>query len=180
MSGVLVGKPFLEFIPIDKTVIKRSVVLKSWMEEIFQNEKLKWAEYTDWFDFRDFDNISLYIWTPSPCIADVCVERLVEIYHIWPNSSHMFVAPALMTSLWRKQLSKAADVLFNIVEGVEFWPDGMHEPLTLAILCPISYSPPFKVKRHEHIDKWKCHMSTLWGESTSVIRAYLRKLWNKI
>ena len=156
-----------------------SKALKKWIQDIFNDKIWKWRSYADWFDFQDFDSNSLHVWTPPPCIADVCVERLVEAYHIWPDSCHVFVAQALMTSLWRKQLSKAADILFNITAGVEFWPDGMYEPLTLAILCPISLILPFKVKQSININNWKCHMSSLWGKDTSIIRNHMCQLWNK-
>jgi len=48
-----------------------------------------------------------------------------------------------MMHLWRKALSKDADLLITIPPCFHFWPSHMHEPLILAIVLPCSYVPDY-------------------------------------
>ena len=177
-TGVLIGKPFLSFVPINKSAMDMCAQLRPWLNEVFKESSIKWQSYVDWFDFYHFDPKLLHVWAPPPCIADVCVEQLTEFYHIWPSSFHVVIAPALMTSLWRKQLGKVSDVLFNISAGKSFWSEDMFEPLTFVIVFPMSCRPPFKLERWSELDEWKAQMSEMWGENTSAIRTHMCKLWD--
>ena len=55
-----------------------------------------------------------------------------------------------MTHLWRKQLSKDADLIFSVPCGPTFWPQSMHEPLVILIVLPLHhvnrYQGPWLVK----------------------------------
>eukprot|EP00956_Cyclotella_meneghiniana_P029334 scaffold70717_cov42-Cyclotella_meneghiniana.AAC.2 len=44
-----------------------------------------------------------------------------------------------MTGMWRKQLSKDADVIFTVELGPTFWGADMHEPLLIFIMLPLTY-----------------------------------------
>eukprot|EP00956_Cyclotella_meneghiniana_P028890 scaffold68504_cov17-Cyclotella_meneghiniana.AAC.1 len=56
-----------------------------------------------------------------------------------PHLPHVFVVPRLMTGMWRKQLSKDADVVFTVESGPAFWPKHMHEPLLVLIVFPFAH-----------------------------------------
>ena len=84
-----------------------------------------------------------------------------------------------MTPLWRKQLSKVSDVLFNIVIGPSFWTEDMFEPLTFALICPMTDRPPYKLERWDKLEIWCSEMSGMWNEDTETIGTHLRKLWSQ-
>ena len=67
------------------------------------------------------------------------VELFNEDRLVHPQIPHAFAVPRLMTHLWRKALSKDADVLFTVHVGAPFWPTPMHEPLIVLIVLPLSY-----------------------------------------
>ena len=79
---------------------------------------------------------------------EMVVELFNEDHLAHPHILHVFVVPRLMTHLWRKQLSKDADVTFTVKAGSSFWPCSMHEPLTVLIVLPLvhiqQYSGPWK------------------------------------
>jgi hypothetical protein len=53
----------------------------------------------------------------------------------------VFLVPRLMTHLWQRDLGKEADILFNVPVSVPFWGAWQCEPLTVAILFPLSHVP---------------------------------------
>jgi len=134
----------------------------------------------DWFDFSRVNLDDIHVWSSPSCIADVCVKRMAEMYHVWPESKHICIDAAIITPAWRKQLLKFADVLFNIVHGPVFWPPEMWEPLTFAIVCPIFSSPSFKLKYWDKVGDWSTKMSSLWRDSEEVIRDHMFKLWAQV
>ena len=56
-----------------------------------------------------------------------------------------------MTTEWRKQIFKAADVCFDIPAGHLAWPSEMHEPLTIAILFPYLPRAPWQIKGSNYV-----------------------------
>ena len=78
-----------------------------------------------------------------PAAMDTVVEMFAEDRLAKPHIPHVFAVPRLMTHLWRKALSKDADLCFSIRAGAPFWPKSMHEPLILFVMLPISYVPNY-------------------------------------
>ena len=52
---------------------------------------------------------------------------------------HMFAIPRLMNHIWRRQLSKYAEVLFNINVGPYCWTRSMHEPIIVLMCLPLAH-----------------------------------------
>ena len=73
-----------------------------------------------------------------------------------PHILHVFAIPLLMTHLWRRQLSKDADVLFTINVGPSFWPCSMNEPLIMLIVLPLAHVSNYR-------GPW-----VLWGSSPAL------------
>ena len=71
------------------------------------------------------------------------MEKLVEVSNedrlSHPYTPHMFAIPRLMNHIWRRQLSKYAEVLFNINVGPYFWPRSMHEPIIVLMCLPLAH-----------------------------------------
>ena len=77
-----------------------------------------------------------------------------SIAHPW--IPHVFVVPGLMTSFWRKQLTKDADVLFEVQVGDHLLGRSQHEPLIVALVLPIvhvtSYRGPWLARETPEVE----------------------------
>ena len=71
---------------------------------------------------------------PPPAAMETVAELFNEDHLAFPQYPHVFAVPRLMTKLWRRALSKDADVMFEVKAGTSFWPKSMHEPLTILII----------------------------------------------
>ena len=49
-----------------------------------------------------------------------------------------------MTHLWRKVLSKDAELTFKVEARALFWPKGMHEPLIILVDLPLLFVPHYR------------------------------------
>ena len=56
---------------------------------------------------------------------------------MFPDSSHIFLCPSMMTGYWRKKLGKLADSMFILKSGSDVWPKSMYESLTIAFVKPL-------------------------------------------
>ena len=83
------------------------------------------------------------LWMLPPAAMEVALELLTEDRLAHPHWPHVFLVAHLMTHLWRRDLGKEADILFNIPAGVPFWGARLYEPLTVAILFPLSHVPSY-------------------------------------
>ena len=79
-----------------------------------------------------------YVWAPPPAAASVAVEMFAEARHKRPAGAHLLVIPRLMTSMWRKQCSKDADLIFEIPVGTSMWPASQHETLIVFVIFPFA------------------------------------------
>ena len=87
-----------------------------------------------------------FLWAPPPAAADVALEELRKARLKRQASSHVFVCPRLLTSLWLKQLHKTADCLFEIPPSPSFWPHQMFEPLKVGICFPYFNRKPWTLR----------------------------------
>ena len=105
-SGVMAGGPFLKFLPLNETALERVPHLKTIMNGWLPGQDWKFATTQDWFHEVFKDPNGSFVWSPSPALARIAVDQLCEVKHIFPNSRHVLICPALMTGYWRKQLGK--------------------------------------------------------------------------
>ena len=144
-SGVMGGQDFLEYLPLNETTIERQ---KGLLEELLSwpgKKEWKVATTEDWFDAVFTYPNEGWIWCPPPALAKLAVEQLCLVRHLYPNSSHIFVCPALMRGYWLKTLGKVADSVFSLKAGSSIWDENMFEPLTIAFVKRLLVRPPFKV-----------------------------------
>ena len=155
LEGMVAGKNPLDYIPLNEGAGARSngkieAWVKTWWNDAsgqpWCGQKLKVLQPNDWFDLPN--NQAPRLWLPPPAAMETVVELFNEDHLAHPHIPHVFVVPRLMTHLWRKQLSKDADVLFTVKSGSSFWPCSMHEPLIVLIVLPLvhvqHYSGPWK------------------------------------
>ena len=96
-------------------------------------------DHSRWFELQDVSGPRL--WMPPPAAMATALEMFNanRIAHPW--NPHVFVVPRLMAHMWRKSLSKDADVMFTVQVGQYFWDNSQHEPLIIALVLPLSHAP---------------------------------------
>jgi hypothetical protein len=80
-GGVMIGDKFLKHIPLNKSVLERSVGFKEEFSKGLVGSGWKWLEYEDWFDGVFDDENGKFVWTPPPALADAALEQLCEVKH---------------------------------------------------------------------------------------------------
>ena len=115
---------------------------------------------------------------PRPlCLAHIAVEAMCEAKHLFPQSKHIFICPALCTGYWQKTLSKLADTTFSFPAGSSIWPDEMFEPLTVAFVQPLLSHSPWQVRRLQRLVKWESKLSNLRRACKKDVRDHMREFW---
>jgi hypothetical protein len=177
-NGVMRGIPMLEFVPLHKTVLERQPkAAKDFLRYITAEEPLTYLSPEDWYTTA-LDSDGIFVWTPPPAVADAAITQLAESIHIRPWNTHIVLLPTLMTSRWRKVLSKACDLRLTLPFDDELWPSGIElEKLTLAICFPLLARDPWRVKRSGVFDNFQSQMRSMQGKSVSSHRSLLRELW---
>ena len=158
LEGMMAGADPLSFVPLNEDASERSHGrVEEWVNSWWTGEDgeswcgrpLKLLRPEDWFTL--YLEESPRLWLPPPAAMETVVELFNEDRLVHPHIPHVFAIPSLMTHLWRKTLSKDADVLFSIKPGAPFWPRTMHEPLILIIVLPLSHAPnylgPWSIRR---------------------------------
>ena len=116
---------------------------------------------------------------PPPVLADVALECLCEVKHIFPMTSHCFLCPALFTGTWRKTLTKISDVTFSLTTKSVMWPKIEREPLTIGLVCPLLSCSPWQVKRQPGIAAWEEEVHRLSRSDLNEFRDHMRKFWTQ-
>jgi len=174
-NGVMSGNSMLDFVPLNEGVDSRAPRLVAWVAEAC-GEAWKVLEPKEWHHEVHLSQ-GRYIWCPPPAIADVALEQLCEARHTRPQSAHIFLCPALMTSRWRKRLSKGADAMFTVPVGSTLWPQNMHEPVVIALICPLLASSPWQVRDTRLVAELRHQVSGVWSPSLGREWGGLRKFW---
>ena len=150
LDGMIKGEDPLQYIPLDQGAVERSAAVETWVRSWWKGAKggpalgqeLKLLEPADWFSTYEFEEPRL--WSPPPAAMETVVELFNEDRLAHPQIPHVFVLPRLMTHLWRKQLRRDADLMFEVAPGSPFWPKCMHEPLLVLIVLPIGFVPDYR------------------------------------
>jgi hypothetical protein len=175
-SGVMAGKSPLMFAPLDRTGLVRCPELSSWFGEVFASPKWTYLSPEGWHH-QGFKNGN-FIWAPPPAMADCVLALLCESRHIRPWNSHIFVCPALMTAKWRRLLNKVADLIVSIPVGCPIWPHKMHEPLTLAFICPIIDRQPWVLRESELVVHLDAAVQRVSWQDPDWVGCRIREFWN--
>jgi hypothetical protein len=171
----LLGKTMLSYVPINKTALERHEPLEAFLRSWDPTGSLKVLTPDHWFHEAHLQGN--YVWAPQPCIAEVALEQLCESRHCRPDNTHFFVCPALMTNRWRKQLGKAADVIFHLPIGSAVWPTEMHEPLMCALIFPLINRRPWTWRGTQLMADLQTDVSRMPAADCCGVRDSVRKLW---
>jgi hypothetical protein len=177
-NGVMSGKDMLDFVPLDLGVSDRAPALVSWFGEAGGGNWVS-LEPKAWFHDVHTQNGN-FIWCPAPAVADAALEQLCETRHTRPWNAHIFLCPALMTSRWRKRLMKVADAMFTVPVGSTLWGLDMHEPVVVALICPLLHCRPWQVRNTDIVAELRNQVSGVWSPCLTRERTGLRKFWKAV
>jgi hypothetical protein len=177
-NGVLARHDFLSFVPLNKGALEQSEGLLDWLTRTFPREK-GWnvLDKEGWFD-KDFQDGN-HIWAPPPSIADAVLDNICESVLIRPWNAHIFICPALMTAKWRKQLRKVADLVVTIPAGSTLWPQSLHEPVVLALICPLLNCRSWQVRNTRRLVELTASLPRMWSPDWVVEGDSLREFWRE-
>jgi hypothetical protein len=152
------------FVPLAQSANERMpLLLHNWVKSWWSDQEgkpwcgasLRLLTPTNWFTLSEITQPRL--WMPPPAAMSTVLELFNDDRLARPHFPHVFVVPRLMTHLWRKQLSKDADLIFTVSCGPSFWPKEMHEPLIVLIVLPLHhvdrYQGPWLVKGTEAAER---------------------------
>ena len=164
-AGVMAGEDFLSHITLHLDCLTRSASLAVWIRSWASGRNAKPPVFLapeDWFLPHALGGC--YVWTPPPAAARRAVSLLGQSIHKRPNSVHVFIAPRLMTALWRKVLRKTCDVCLTLPIGTSVWSTEEDEPLIITIALPLSRSHPWRLKGTEFAVDVESTVRPLWEE----------------
>jgi len=159
MEGVMTGQDMLEFVDLSQTAVERHPPLLDWVRSWTEKPSLDpltpkgWFEEGHGYTRGELDHHGvwmpvhgsrgqLFLWTPSPPVADAALEQLLMARHKRTDTFHVILVPRLMTPRWRRLFNKVCDFTFIVPPGSSFWPTNMFEPLWVGIVLPFTHHRP--------------------------------------
>ena len=131
LGGMMRVLNLLQFVPLDQKALVRSTKLypgiRTWWGESLTSISAKYC-------FKHKDNNIM--WSPPLNAAETALELLFEKRLQQQYKSHLIPVTWKMYFLWRKQMWKEADLLFNFPVMIPFGGLGEHEPLIIALFLP--------------------------------------------
>jgi len=159
-EGIALGDSMLSYCPWGMTASERSPQILDWCKKVF-GPNLEILTPSQWFtrghdhdggfyDVRNMYRLNIshgtYLWQPPPAAADAALEEVRKARLKRRESTHIIIIPRLCTTMWLKQLYKAADIVLYLPCNNTNWPSSMYEPLVIGILFPYSRFFPWQFK----------------------------------
>jgi hypothetical protein len=178
-AGIMAGEEMLSFVPLAQSAAERSSRLLPWVESWAspkneESSEVKFLSPTEWCDAHP--NGGTYVWTPPPAAAEAASEWLAQSIHKRPESTHIVLVPRLLTSNWRKRLSKISDLLFTIPLKSKVWTSEEHEPLICAVCLPLSQESPWRHRGSARVKGICRRLPTMWEDGDDAPGGVLRQL----
>jgi len=186
-EGVMQGRQMLSFVPLNQSCLDRSATIKGWIKSWLNSyadadgNRLDFLTIEDWFHkghdieggYLNQDNIwmpryevGVKVWSPPPALGQAAVEQLRQARLKRMVSTHVLLIPRIYTSRWRKQLHRAADLVFELPFVKDVWTqEEMHEPLTIAFFFPYLSFKPWQLKRSFAFLGLGRTVRNLWAET---------------
>jgi hypothetical protein len=122
-SGVMRGRPMLDYIPLDLSALDREPTLLGWLKSATSGVGFEFLNPEGRFGIGH--GRGNFIWTPPPAAAEVAVEQLGKARLKRPGSMHLVVVPRMMTGRWRRLMIRGTDAYFRL-GWKDVWPLGVH------------------------------------------------------
>jgi hypothetical protein len=194
-EGVMRGERMLAFVPLHKTAPERSDGIIPWLQghcDVKGHSPFRLLRTEEWYVLGqdivggtlNSDGVWLpsygvgnYVWAPPPCVALQCLEELRKARHKRQVSSHVFVCPRIMNSVWQRHLYKSADIVFLIPPGHTGWPIDQHEPLVVGLYFPYLQHEPWQLKGSSKILGMAGCLQRVCKTDPVATGRVLRQLW---
>ena len=175
--------------------MERSRMIRNWLKTWLPS----YAEIltpNDWFEkghdisnwnkgddklWRPIIKSGFWVWDPPPAAAYKAAEQIRIARHKRQSSVHLFMCPRLLTSMWRGQLHKSADLVMEIPPNTTFWNKNQHEPLVLAIYLPTFRHQPWFCKGTVYLESFRHQARTHFlegGNASKLFRLMLKNTGN--
>ena len=192
-GGVMAGESMTSFIPIHLGADERHPPILDWVKDwtcpdiIFlkpidwfqKGHDIEcWTKCHDGFARPVLKDRRVYLWTPPPYAADIAVAEMQKARIKRQTSTHVFVCPRLCSSLWVRQLYKAADFVIEVPAGFSFWPSEMHEPILIGILFPFLRSRSWQLRNTPKMHAMGSRMRRLFKTEELDPRDLLCQFWS--
>ena len=187
---------FLNYLPLHESAITRSSALLTWLQS-WSSSHMEVLSPEGWFErghdiyewekneanlWKPIIKSGFYVWDPAPAAAYKAAEQIRIGRHKRQKSIHVFICPRLLTSMWRGQLHKSADLVMEVPACTSFWNKNKHEPLVLAFYFPMFRFQPWSSKGTELLESFKnkCRLKFLEDRDTVDIFRRLLKIISKL
>jgi hypothetical protein len=153
-QGAVVGKDIHHWVPLNQSMFTRSKGLEEWLGKVLGGLGFGTLSPEGWFTTgHKFGN---HVWAPPPAACDAVVEQLGKARLKKPESTHLVVAPRLMTGRWRRHLGQGSDEYFKIQDSPNVRElTAQFEPLLIFVCLPyVSHSPKLE-QRAELLDEFQ-------------------------
>jgi hypothetical protein len=177
-EGVMVGKPMLEFVPLNLNALERSPSLVDWVNTTLVPEGFLLLDPKGWFS--DAHANGNFLWTPPPAAADAMVEQLGKARHKQPHCCHIIIVPRLLTGMWRRAMRREADCYTCLLE-CNIWPTHCCEPLLVFFCLPFRVEEPCLSERQSLLAKYEGSLlrSGMWKADSVWVRSVLCEFLRK-
>jgi hypothetical protein len=152
LEGVMVGRPMLEFVPLNLSALDRSPSLVDWVNTFLIPEGFVSLSREGWFSAAHAN--SNFLWTPPPAAADAVVEQLGKARHKRPHCLHIVIVPRLLTGMWRRVMRREADFYTHLLE-CGLWPTHCCEPLLVFFCLPFRVEEPRLSERRALLERYE-------------------------
>lgn len=194
-EGVMGGATMGSFVPLHQNALERSSNLLGWLESWVGSGSFEVLDVDGWFGrghdhsgdgFENIDRMWMtgyrsgtYVWAPPPGAALIAAQQLRRARLKRTKSCHVFVCPRLMEPVWRSQIHKSADLIFEIPPCQPWWDCTMFEPLIIAVYFPYLRNKPWCFKGTKACLGVEEHMRDLFKRGSESTGSVLRQLWSQ-
>jgi len=128
-ESIMSGPPMLDFLPLHLSALNLQPTLLQWIQDWTSCHTLVPLTPADWFErghgiqgghydprglrYPKATADSWLLWCPPPAAANVAIEELMFSRHKRNHINHFYIVPRLAMHLWRKNMYKASDIVFE-------------------------------------------------------------------
>jgi hypothetical protein len=92
--------------------------------------------------------------------------------------SHFYL-PSVDDGKLEKTIKKVADVVLTIPAGSTLWPQALHEPVVLGLICLLLNCSPWQVRNSGGLVELATTLPREWSSDWRVEGDSLRKFWRE-